>query len=428
MNSPDNPKPRSNDRTSSCDSEPYQATPSQASASSAREACFVASGATPHEATEADRDEGSSEFRHACLVLALTPGVGAVTYRRLIEQLGSARAALDADFDTLCQVDGIGVVGARAIQLQSRNAARIVDEVETNCQRDKQQWLTTLDDAYPNILRETSDPPPLLFCKGRLAALRTMGIGIVGTRHATRYGARQAERIAAELAGRGLTVTSGLARGIDAAAHRATLRVDGTTIAVLGGGLDRVFPGEHRSLADEITEHGLLLSEHPPGFPPRGGVFPQRNRVIAGMSLAVMVIEAGLRSGALITARHALEQNREVLALPGPVDSPVSRGCHQLIRDGAALLESIDDLWELLGPLFEPMPDGHGRVARHGLELSLNPQEKAVLDAVEAEPTLLDTIAEATGLPISRVLATVSALETRGVLRRNGGGRVSRGC
>lgn len=262
-----------------------------------------------------------------------------------------------------------------------------------------------------------------------LGALRpddALAIGMVGTRHATPYGLRQAERLAGGLARAGLTVISGLARGIDAAAHHGALASGGRTIAVLAGGVMNVYPPEHGPLAEEVVAHGALLSESPPRCEPLAGAFPQRNRLISGLSLGVIVVEAADRSGALITARHAMEQGREVFAVPGNVDSRTSRGCHQLIRDGAKLVESADDVLEELGPLVEAAPRDDGQVIRHPAELLLNELERQVLAAIHSEATAIDQIVSDTGLPVAQVLSTLSVLEMRRLVRRLSGTTVLR--
>jgi DNA processing protein len=372
-----------------------------------------------------DRWKGSEE-REAVLALALTPGVGSVAYRRLTEVLGSAEAVLNASQSMLLSVPGIGPATAEAIRNQNRDRQKIVRLCVKACEFTSIDFLVLGDSDYPPVLLETTDPPPLLFVKGNRLALSAFSVAIVGSRHATRYGLKVADRLSRDLCAGGITVVSGLARGIDGAAHRAAIEAQGQTVAVLGGGLDRVHPSEHLSLAAQITQQGCLVGEHPPGFPPKGGVFPQRNRVIAGLCPAVIVVEAGLRSGALITARHALEQNRDVFAVPGPVDSAVSRGCHQLLKDGAHLIESADDLFELLGPLGYALPDANGHPIAHTVELTLNAQERLILEAIN-EPTLaIDSLIRATGIVPSRVIATIAALETRGLVRRHSGATVSR--
>lgn len=364
--------------------------------------------------------------RDAILALALTAGVGSVTFHRLLQEFGSAQRTLGASVHELRDIPGVGPVVAAAVRQQALAADHVIGLVKQQCEADSQQWLTYRDELYPRSLLQTTDPSPVLFFKGDAGLLQSRCVAIVGTRHATRYGAKQAERLASELCSIGITVVSGLARGIDAVAHRAVLQHPGKTIAVLGGGLEKVHPAENRRLAKQIVEQGLVVGEHAPGVPPRGGVFPQRNRVIAGLSLGVIVVEAGARSGALITARHAVEQNRDVFAVPGPVDSAVSRGCHQLLKDGAGVIESIDDLNELLGRVYKTDQGSSGISTLKMADLNLNPQEQQIYSAVNQNEVLIDAIVEATGLPVSRVMATIGALETRGILKRLSGARIAR--
>jgi DNA processing protein len=275
-------------------------------------------------------------------------------------------------------------------------------------------------------LREIHDPPALLFVRGHLVPEDALSIAIVGTRHCSHYGRQTAERLAAGLARAGLTVVSGLARGIDAAAHQGALKAGGRTLAVLGSGVLNVYPPEHVNLAEQVAAAGAVISENPPMSEPMTGTFPQRNRVITGISLGVIVVEAGDRSGALISARHAMEQGREVFAVPGRVDSRTSRGCHQLIRDGAKLVETVEDVLDELGPLVEAAPQADGRVIHHPAELQLNDQERLVLEAIDTEPTSIDKVAATSGLPIQRVLATLSVLEMRRLVHRVSGNLVLR--
>jgi DNA processing protein len=236
----------------------------------------------------------------------------------------------------------------------------------------------------------------------------------------------QAERLAASLARTGFTVVSGLARGIDAAAHRGAMAAGGRTIAVLGNGILVDYPPEHGKLAEEVSESGYVLSESPPRMAPLSGAFPQRNRIISGLSVGTIVVEAADRSGALITARHAYEQGREVFAVPGPIDSRVSRGCHALIRDGAKLVESVDDVLAELGPLAETIERDDGTILKQPAELLLNDIEQQVLAAIDGSPTSIDTVASACGLPVHRVLSTVSVLEMRHLIRRTSGTQIVR--
>jgi DNA processing protein len=235
-----------------------------------------------------------------------------------------------------------------------------------------------------------------------------------------------AERLAGSLSRAGLTIVSGLARGIDASAHRGALAAGGRTIAVLGSGVLNIYPPEHAELAGEIIAHGAVVGEAPVRSAPLSGAFPQRNRLISGMSLGVVVIEAALQSGALITARHAMEQGREVFAVPGPIDSRTSRGCHRLIRDGAKLVETADDVLEELGPLVAAAQRDDGPPVYHPAELLLNDAEQRILAAVGTNATAIDEVIADCGLPTPQVLSTLSVLEMRRLVKRISGNYVAR--
>jgi DNA processing protein len=358
------------------------------------------------------------------LRLCLISGVGPRTRKALLERFGTARAALTA---APSELRGVFGVGPKLVQKIAGADEEIDVEAEIAlCREHGIDILTETSDAYPRSLREIHDPPGVLFVRGQLKPNDALAVGIVGTRHGTQYGLRQAERLAGGLARAGLTIVSGLARGIDAAAHRGALAAGGRTIAVLASGVMNIYPPEHDRLADEIAQSGALVSESPPHAQPLGGAFPQRNRIISGMSLGVVIVEAADRSGALITARHAMEQGREVFAVPGNVDSRASRGCHQLIRDGAKLVESADDVLEELGPLVEAVPRGDGQKIHHPAELLLNELEQQVLDAIGGEATSIDQIISDTGLPVAQVLSTLSVLEMRRLIRRLSGTTVIR--
>lgn len=360
----------------------------------------------------------------ATLRLALVSGVGPRTRQALLARFGDSASVLAASLSELREVDGVGSKLAESI----RRASEEVD-VESQlaiCREQNVRIVTDADDDYPRLLREIHDPPAVLFVRGELQPSDAMSIAIVGTRHATHYGLRQAERLASGLSRAGLTIVSGLARGIDAAAHRGALDAGGRTLALLGSGVLNIYPPEHDELARAVIANGALLGETPPTHPPKSGSFPQRNRLITGISLGVVVVEASARSGALISARLAMEQGREVFALPGRVDSRASAGCHRLIRDGARLIESVDDVLEELGPLVEAAPTDTGQVVHHPAELKLNEQEQAVLSAIGAETPIIDEVIVRSRLPTQRVLATLSVLEMRRMVRRLPGNRVTR--
>jgi DNA processing protein len=356
--------------------------------------------------------------------LCLARGVGPRLRQLLLERFGNARAVLAAAPSDLREVPGIGAKISRAID-EARSGAEALHLIE-ECRRREIELLLPRDERYPRLLTEIPDPPGVLFVRGQILPRDGLAIAIVGTRHATHYGLTQAERLASGLARAGYTIVSGLARGIDAAAHRGALAAGGRTIAVLGSGVLNVYPPEHAELAAAVIENGALVSESAPHSAPFSGAFPQRNRIVSGLSLGVIVVEAPPSSGALSTAKHAREQGREVFAVPGRVDSRVSRGCHALIRDGARLVETIDDVLEELGPLVEATPTATGQAIRHPAELSLNEIEQQVLAGVSADPTSIDQVIVASRLPPPQVLATLSVLEMRRLVRRLSGGMVVR--
>jgi DNA processing protein len=358
------------------------------------------------------------------LRLCLINGVGPKMRKTLLERFGSAKAVLEAPLSALREVYGVGpkLLGKIA---EADHAIDVEAELAL-CREKGIEIVTEASESYPRALREIHDPPGVLFVRGQIRPNDALAIGIVGTRHATHYGLRQAERLAGGLARAGLTVISGLARGIDAAAHRGAMAAGGRTIAVLASGVMNIYPPEHDKLAEEVMAQGALVSESPPRSAPLAGTFPQRNRLISGMSLGVIVVEAADRSGALITARHAMEQGREVFAVPGSVESRASKGCHRLLRDGAKLVESADDVLEELGPLVEAAPRGDGQVIHHPAELLINEIEQQVLATVRCEATSIDQIVAETRLPVSQVLSTLSVLEMRRLIRRLGGTTVIR--
>lgn len=368
--------------------------------------------------------ERSGEELADALLLSLVSGVGPKTRQALLEQFDTPAAVLAAAPSELRSVPGVGPKLASAI-VRARQEIDVAEEIEL-CRRRQVAIVAQGAPAYPRALEEIHDPPAILFVRGRIEPCDALAVAIVGSRHATRYGVEQAERLATSLSRAGLTVISGLARGIDAAAHRGALNADGRTLAVLGSGVLNIYPPEHHELAGEVVSRGAVISESPPRAVPASGAFPQRNRLISGMSLGVIVVEAALQSGALITARHAMEQGREVFAVPGPVNSRMSRGCHQLIRDGARLVETADDVLEELGPLVAAATRRDGAVVHHPAELLLNETEQQVLAAVGAAATSIDEVIAVSKLPTPQVLATLSVLEMRRLVRRLSGNMVLR--
>jgi DNA processing protein len=349
--------------------------------------------------------------------LTMIPGVGPQTSRALLGKFGSAGRVLAA---TITQLRAVPNVGPKLADKISRAGQECDAEAELAlCQRANVRVLPSDDPEYPPPLENIPDPPCLLYCKGSVEPRDQLAIAIVGSRHCTPYGMRVAERLAGGLARVGITVVSGLARGIDAAAHRGALKAGGRSIAVLANGLASVYPAEHKELADAMVQSGALVSEMAMRQRPLAALFTQRNRIISGISLGVLVVEATPRSGSLSTARHAVEQNREVFAVPGPVTSLSSRGCHRLIRDGARLVETVDDILEQLGPLVQPVRMAPEESAvRHPLELGLSDAERSLLGHLDDHPHGVDELITRTGLTASQVMATLSVLELKHLIRR----------
>lgn len=347
--------------------------------------------------------------------LSLLPGVGPRTIARWVDRAGSA-AAVWRHLP--------GFVGQRADRAEILAARQTLDpgSVVAEARARGLAVLAACDPAYPALLRAIADPPPVLYTKGRLED--AAAVAVVGSRRATPYGLAAAERIAYDLAQAGVTVVSGLARGIDGAAHQAALDAGGRTVAVLGCGADVVYPPEHGRLAAAVAAQGALMSEFPPGTPPLAGHFPRRNRLISGLALGVVVVEGATDSGALVTVDCALDQGREVFAVPGSIFSPCSRAPHALLRQGARPIESAADVLSDLGL----HPAGRGTTARS--ERPAGPgsgdRESRVLALLEAGPRPFDEIVEQTALSAAEVAALVTMLELRGLIRTLPGQMVMR--
>jgi len=362
----------------------------------------------------------ASVRRRAWTALAATSGLTPRGCAQLLAQYHTPEAALAAPARELALVSGVSAQAAK--QLASGESVRLAERLLRESERLGVSVLTPDDAAYPVRLRELPDPPPALWRRGAGAAA-VAAIGVVGSRRPSPYGRTMAERFGRELAQAGVTVVSGLARGIDAAAHRAVLEAGGWTIAVLGCGLDRVYPQEHRSLQEAIGRDGALLTEFPLGAPPLAHHFPRRNRLISGLSLGVVVVEAGERSGSLITARLALEQGREVFAVPGNLGAGGSVGTNRLIKAGATLVERIDDILQAVAAQLDPSllrpprssSDAHPSPADPAW---LTTDERAVASCVTDEPRHMDELAARTGRPVQQVAALLVSLEIKGAVRQ----------
>jgi len=357
--------------------------------------------------------------KRALIALSLVPGVGPGRVRQLVARLGSARRVLAASIDVLARVPGIGPQTATAIATCEAGAA--VDDQIRRAVRTRSKMVLSDDPRFPYLLKKIYDPPAFLWVRGHLPLSDgpDPSISIVGTRRPTEYGKRIALELARELAAIGFTVVSGLAYGIDACAHRGALEAGGRTIAVLGSGVDRIYPSEHARLAQQIMEHGALVSEFSMGASPEAGNFPRRNRIVSGLSLGSLIVEAFDEGGALITARLALEQNREVFAVPGPVTSKASAGAHRLIQEGyAKLVQSIDDI---LDELDVNLPSNLIRKETTIDLTQLLPEEQALCRAMNTEARHIDRICSESGLDPSTALAHLLSLEFKGVVRQLAG-------
>ena len=360
------------------------------------------------------------------LRLHLTNEVGAKTFAKLLKYLGGIDKALGATAGQLASVPGIGPKTAEKI---SANRDGVDVEAELDLADKLGVRIITLEDeAYPNLLSRIDDPPPLLYVKGTLLREDTLAVALVGSRNCSLYGQEQASRLSHLLAAAGFCVVSGLARGIDTAAHRGALAAEGRTIAVQGCGLAQVYPPENRDLAQRIVEQGALVSEFPLKYEPLATTFPMRNRIISGLSLGTIVVEAQARSGALITARLALEQNREVMAVPGRVDAPGSFGPHQLINDGAKLIAGIEDVLEALGQIGKTLSEHaltKAEIATQAVEPSLfdtskiplSPPEGAIIKCLDHEAVHIEEIITRSGLSAAQANAAVTSLQLKGLLK-----------
>lgn len=342
----------------------------------------------------------------------LVKGIGAVRLQALQKHFGSLETAWHAPRDAL-EAAGLGPkLVERLLQVRQQvDLDRFIEKVES-------QGITILtweDADYPRRLKDIEQPPPVLYVRGRLMEDDFWAVAIVGTRRVTAYGRQVTEEIASFLAANGITIVSGLARGVDAIAHQSALRAGGRTLAVLGSGVDRIYPPEHTRLAQQIIAQGALLSDYPPGTAPEAANFPPRNRIISGLSMATVVVEAGETSGALITAQFAADQGREVFAVPGNILAPQSKGTNRLIAQGARPLLSAQDLLDILN-LTRTQEQHQARQV-----LPANDVEASLLAVLSHDPLHVDEICRQTGLPVERVAAALTMMELKGLARQVGG-------
>ncbi len=336
------------------------------------------------------------------------PGIGPVTFRRLIEHFGSAEKVWHAKRQDFPEENGLHkIYEAIALAKETLDPIQKFQQItETGI-----AVITIADTMYPRLLREIYDPPFVLYILGNLQPEDEKAIAVVGSRKMTSYGKTVTEKLSAELSLEGFTVVSGLARGVDSAAHQAALDAGGRTIAVLGGGLWHIYPTEHARLAERIAQgRGAVISEFPPDFPAIPGNFPSRNRIISGLSLGVVVTEAAEKSGTMITVTQALEQNREVFSVPGPITSALSVGTMRLIRDGAKLVTNVGDILEELQ--FEGLQQKHTNPNR---EIGpMTSEESTLLSLMENEPQHIDILVRESQLPAAKVLSTLATMEILG--------------
>jgi len=350
--------------------------------------------------------------------LTLVPGIGSSIQRRLLETCPELSEIYTLGANTLAN---LGAPPESAEAIAARHYRSMSEEILDWCGRERCRLLLRGRQEYPSILNEIYDPPLILYARGDPSALEAAAVAIVGTRKPTPYGLQMAEGLACDLASRGVVVTSGLARGIDAAAHRGCLDANGRTIAVLGCGIDVTYPREHRRLTERILERGLTLSEFPPGTSPAPQNFPVRNRIISGLSLGTLIVEASEYSGSLITARLAMEQNREVLAIPGNLTSPRSFGPNFLIKQGAKLVQSWRDIVEEFPPeMRQAILANENRQADTVPPLALlTDEEKRILDLLDTDKaTQFDRILARSECEISRLSDLMFNLEMRGWIRQ----------
>jgi len=359
--------------------------------------------------------------KDAVLALLLVPGIGNKTYKRLIDEFGSPQAVWQGPFSALKKLKAIPEKVLEKIQ-QGPDLSRVA--VVKRALESLDAWILTMHDPeYPPLLKQISQPPAVLFGIGQKNALCQKAIAIVGSRKVSTYGKTVAERFACSLAEHGFSIVSGLALGADSYAHKGALKADGVTVAVKGCGLDVDYPAKNKGLIGRIVQKGAVITEFFPGIRPEPGNFPARNRIISGLAQAVLVVEAGPRSGSLITAYLGLEQNRDVMAIPGNIFSYNSKGCHELIRQGACLVTSVEDILEEIGGVVGEKELAQSRDMVN--VASLSPEEKKVLDKLEAEPKHIDDIAAICQMSASQMGSVLLKLELKGMAINHPGGKYS---
>lgn len=353
--------------------------------------------------------------REAYILLNMMSDIGPVSVRRLMEFFGGVPAVLNASLEELRQVKGVGLRMAEAI-VRQRDELDVAGE-EERARHLGARLIAFSDDEYPALLKEIYDPPLALYAMGSLEPADRHAIAVVGSRRTTHYGRSVADRLAYQLAKVGYTVVSGLARGIDTAAHEGALKGGGRTLAVLGGGMGNIYPSENRRLAEEIARHGCVLSEFPLDRQPDKTTFPMRNRIASGLSQGVVVVEADRTSGAMNTAKHALEQGRSVFAVPGRVDASTASGCHLLIKQGARLVEGVDDILEEFEMLLPAAAMEQAKSLDRRPEVKLSEEEQAIVKALWEGALHVDELARCAGLEPAMLSARIMGLEMKKVVK-----------
>ncbi|MGD0278602.1 MAG: DNA-processing protein DprA [Smithella sp.] len=358
------------------------------------------------------------------IALKSIPGIGNVTFSALMDKFGSGPAIFAAPVSHLKEVRGFSKEIATAVT-SFKDWDNVKKEFEL-IDKNKVNIITYQDELYPRKLLNIYDRPPFIYVRGHLHE-EDINIAIVGSRMASTYGKYTTERISRELALKGLTIVSGMARGIDSAAHRGAVEAHGKTIAVLGSGLDVIYPPENKNLFDDIIQNGAVISEFPLGTPPRPANFPTRNRIISGMSYGVVIVEAGVKSGSLITAGLALEQGREVFAVPGSIDAAGSRGTNKLIKQGAKLIENIDDILEEILPQIEqrttlkPPLDSNFEDMTNNHAETLNEADQKIIDFITKSRIHVDDLISSTGLSSAYILSALTTMELKGIVTQHPG-------
>ncbi len=362
------------------------------------------------------KDQSMSDVLYWLAATSL-PDVGPITFSRWLSAFENIKALFTATKPDLMNA---GLTEQQIHLLQNADWC-IAEKNLAWCEKNNCQIITLADDRYPALLKEISAAPLLLYVRGETALLNGPQLAIVGTRNPTPKGRELARHFAHTLASTGLHITSGLALGIDAESHRGALSAGGKTLAVFGTGLNQIYPTSHRALAEEIADNGILISEFSPLEPPKPAHFPQRNRIISGLSLGVLVVEAAIRSGSLITARYANEQGREVFAIPSSIHNPLAKGCHYLIRQGAKLTETAEDILEELGPL-ATLSSPITTIANTKKHATLAPALRALLAHIGCEITALETIIARSGLTAGEVSSMLLSLELQDLIKTTHGG------